>query len=385
MDKLVSVVIPSLNEGKVIEGTIKRVFEAFDKLQIKGECIVMDSSTDETPDIAERLGAAVYRIPKKGLGSAYIESLKHIKGDYIVMGDADGTYDFMEMGHFIDKLNEGYDFVMGTRLKGNIHKGAMPWSHRYIGTPVLTRMINVFFKTNISDSNSGLRALTRPAFERMKLESHGWEYASEMVIKSALCNMKMTEIPISLLPDKKGRRPHLRAFDAGLRNLKYIFLLASEFLFLKTGFFVWLTGFVLLHVLVRKPVNIANIQLGTHLLLLSIIFTTVGFSIMQMGVLTQSFSFLKDFKKTGFTAFLKRRLTFRNGIIIGGATLGAGVVIDTYVLFRWLMEIFQQSGEFFIFDKVRPVIYSVFLIVSGVQIIYFTLIFMLFNKSDERL
>ena len=133
MDKLISVVIPSLNEGKVIECTIKRVFEAFEKFNIRGECIVMDSSTDDTPDIAQRLGARVYRVPKKGLGFAYIESLKYVKGDYIIMGDADGTYDFLEMKCFIDKLDEGYDFVMGTRLRGNIHKGAMPWSHRYIG------------------------------------------------------------------------------------------------------------------------------------------------------------------------------------------------------------------------------------------------------------
>ena len=385
MNKLVSVVIPSLNEGKVIEGTIKRVFEAFEKLKIYGECIVMDSSTDETPEIAERLGAKVYRVPKKGLGYAYIESLKYIKGDYIIMGDADGTYDFMEMEHFIYKLNEGYDFVMGTRLRGNIHKGAMPWSHRYIGTPILTRMINIFFKTSISDCNSGLRALTRSAFERMKLESHGWEYASEMVIKSALCSMKMTEIPISLLPDRKGRKPHLRSFDAGWRNLRYIFLLASEFLFLKIGFFVWLSGFILLHLLVRKPVNIAHIQLGTHFLLLSIILTTVGFSIMQMGVLTQTFSFLRDFKKTGFSSFLKRHLNFKSGMIVGSVTLGMGVAIDAYVFLKWLQEIFEQSGNFFIFNKVRPVIYSIFLIVSGVQILYFTLIFMLFNKSDERL
>lgn len=385
MDKLVSVVIPSLNESKVIEGTIKRVFEAFERFKVRGECIVMDSSTDETPEIAKRLGAKVYLIPKKGLGFAYIESLKYIKGDYVVMGDADGTYDFLEMGRFIDKLNDGYDFVMGTRLRGNIQKGAMPWSHRYIGTPILTRIINIFFKTSISDSNSGLRALTKTAFETMRLESYGWEYASEMVIKSALCGMKMTEIPISLLTDKKGRKPHLRSFDAGWRNLRYIFLLASEFLFLKIGFFVWLSGFIMLHLLVKEPVNIANIQLGTHFLLLSIILTTVGFSIMQMGVLTQTFSFLRDFKKTGFSSFLKRHLSFRSGVVIGGVTLGVGLVIDVYVLLGWVKEIFQQNGNYFIFDKMRPVIYSIFLIISGVQIFYFTLIFMLFNKSDERL
>jgi glycosyltransferase involved in cell wall biosynthesis len=345
----------------------------------------MDSSSDETPEIARRVGAKVYRIPKKGLGYAYIESLKYIKGDYIIMGDADGTYDFMEMGRFIDKLNEGYDFVMGTRLKGNIHKGAMPWSHRYIGTPMLTRIINIFFKTNISDSNSGLRALTRSALERMKLESHSWEYASEMVIKSALCNMRMTEIPITLLPDKQGRKSHLRPFDAGWRNLRYIFLLASEFLFLKIGFFVWLSGFLLLHLLVRRPINIGNLQLGTHFLLLSIILTTVGFSIMQMGVLTQTFSFLRDFKKPGISSFLKRHLTFRSGMTIGMVTLGIGGVIDIYVFLKWLREVFQQRGNFFVFDKISPVIYSIFFIVSGVQILYFTLIFALFNKSNERL
>ena len=385
MSKFISVVIPSLNEGKVIEGVIRRVFEAFQKYRVDGECIIMDSSTDETPEIANRLGAIVYSIPKKGLGFAYIESLKHIKGDYIIMGDADGTYDFMEMGRFIDKLNEGYDFVMGTRLRGNIHKGAMPWSHRYIGTPVLTRMINIFFKTNISDSNSGLRAITKPALERMKLESHGWEYASEMVIKSALCSMKMTEIPISLLADKKGRKPHLMSFDAGWRNLKYIFLLASEFLFLKIGFFVWLLGFSLIHLLIKGPVNIGNIQFGIHFLLLGIILTTVGFSIMQMGVLTQTFSYLSEFNKHAISFFIKRNLTFKRGLLIGAVTLGMGGLIDIYIFVKWVSVIFKQSGNFFIFDKVRLGIYSIFLIISGVQIIYFTLIFVLFNKPDERL
>ena len=385
MNKLISVVIPSLNEGKVIEDTIKRVFEAFKKYKIDGECIVMDSSTDKTPEIAERLGAKVYRIPKKGLGYAYIESLKYIKGDYIIMGDADGTYDFMEMGLFIDKLNEGYDFVMGTRLKGNIHKGAMPWSHRYVGTPTLTRIINIFFRVNISDCNSGLRALSRSAFERMKLESHSWEYASEMVVKSALCNMKMTEIPVSLLPDKKGRSPHLRPFDAAWKNLKCIFLLASEFLFLKIGFFIWLSGFLLLHLLIRNPINIGSIQLGTHFLLLSIVLTTVGSSIIQMGVLTQTFSFLSNFRKPGISFFIKRHLTFKRGMLAGIVALGIGGMLDTYVLLKWVKEIFEQRGNFFVFDKVSLVIYSIFFIVSGVQIMYFTLIFMLFNKSDEKL
>lgn len=385
MKKSVSVVIPSLNEGKVIEGVIRRVFETFEKYGIDGECVVMDSSTDQTPEIATRLGAKVYRVAKRGLGFAYIESLKYIKGDYIVMGDADGTYDFMEMIKFIDKLDHGYDFVMGTRLKGNIYKGAMPWSHRYIGTPILTKMINIFFKTNISDCNSGLRALTRSAFQRMKLESCSWEYASEMVIKSALCGMKITEIPISLLPDKKGRWPHLRAFDAGWKNLKYIFLLASEFLFLKIGFFVWLLGFVLLHLLIRKPVNIANLQLGTHFLLLSIILTTTGSSIIQMGILTQTFSFLSNFNKPGISFFIKKHFTFKLGMVSGVTIIGVGSLIDMYVFLRWIIEVFQRKGNFFVFDQVRPVIYSIFLIVTGAQIIYFTLIYMLFNKSDERL
>lgn len=385
MDKVISVIIPSLNEGRVIEDTIRRVFEAFQKHRLNGECIVMDSSTDETPAIAARLGARVYQIPKKGLGYAYIESLKYINGDYVIMGDADGTYDFMEMGQFVNKLSEGYDFVMGTRLRGNIHKGAMPWSHRHIGTPLLTRMINIFFKTNISDCNSGLRALTRSAFERMKLESHSWEYASEMVIKAALCNMKMTEVPISLLPDKKGRRPHLNPFDAGWKNLKYIFLLASEFLFIKIGLFIWLLGFVLLHLLVGGPIGIGNLQLGTHILLFSILLTTVGFSIMQMGILTQTFSFLGDFKKTGISYFIRRHLTFKNGMIIGMFTLGIGGLIDIYIFLKWLGEVFEQGGNFFVFDKISPAIYSIFFIISGVQIMYFTLIYTLFDKSDERL
>ena len=384
MKRKVSVVIPSLNEGKVIGDTVKRVFEAFEKYQLDGECIVMDSSTDETPEIAARLGAKVYKVPKKGLGFAYIESLKHIGGDYIVMGDADGTYDFMEMGPFIDKLEAGCDFVMGTRLKGKIHKGAMPWSHRYIGTPTLTRIINIFFKTKISDCNSGLRALTREAFKRMKLESYGWAYASEMVIKSALCNMKMAEIPISLLPDKKGRKPHLNPFDAAWMNLRCIFLLASEFLFMKVGFLIWFAGFILLHLLLGGPIKIGNLQLGTHMLLLSVLSTTVGFSIMQMGVLTQVFSFMKDFKKQGISSFLKRNLTFKRGMIIGLVTSGIGLSIDSYILVIWLKDILSHQGNFFVFNMVTPAIYSIFLIISGLQIVYFTLIFTLFRRPLDE-
>jgi Glycosyltransferases involved in cell wall biogenesis len=148
--KKISILIPACNEAAVIDIPIKRCLEAFKAYGYSGEVVIMDSSTDDTPHIAEKLGARVISTPKQGIGKAYIEGLKHVKGDYIIMGDADGTYDFMEMKGFVDRLDAGDDFVMGSRLRGNVHKGAMPWSHRYVGTPLLNWFINVFYKKSIS-------------------------------------------------------------------------------------------------------------------------------------------------------------------------------------------------------------------------------------------
>ena len=373
--KLVSVVIPSLNEELNISHVIKVIRTAFSKYKINGEIVIMDSSNDRTREIAEKLGARVFKVPKKGLGYAYIESLKHLKGDYIVMGDADGTYNFLEMNRFVKKLDDGYDFVMGTRLKGDIKKGAMPWSHRYIGTPILTFCINILFKTNISDSNSGLRALTKKAFEAIKLDSYGWEYASEMIVKAALNNLKITEVPVSLAPDQEGRKPRLsNPFNAGWSNLRYIILLASEFIFLKVGFIIWLIGFVLVFSQLKGAITVFNIFIGLHSLILGLILSFLGFFIIQMGLLTQMFSYISAFKTNTLSLKLKKWFTFDKGIIIGSSIAFIGFIFELSVLVK---RIFYYTPEFNYFYLA---LFGMYFIINGVMVIYFAFIFSLFKR-----
>jgi glycosyltransferase involved in cell wall biosynthesis len=376
--KFISVIIPAYNEEKVIDIPIKRVFAAFKEYGLTGEIIIMDSSTDNTTKIAESLGARAIKIPKQGLGKAYIESLKHINGDYIVMGDADGTYDFMEMNNFISLLDKGYDFVMGSRLKGNIHKGAMPWSHRYLGTPFLTFFINLFFKAGISDCNSGLRALTKNAFQKIKLQSWGWEYASEMVIKAKLCNLKLTEIPISLLPDSRDRKPHLNPWLAGWTNLKFIFLLASEFIFLKLGAVITLLGFIIMASQIFGDIHIFGLMFGSYYLFLGLILSTTGLSIIQMGLITQNFSFLSEYRVTKISKLVKKHFNFEKGIVLSLVSFSIGFLFLLYVFLIWL-----NSGIITYFEM-KMGIYSLFFIITGIQSLYFSFIFYLFNTSSQK-
>jgi len=336
----------------------------------------MDSSTDDglTKRIAETLGARVVSIGKQGLGKAYIDSVDQIKGDYVIMGDADGTYDFMEMDRFTRKMDNGYDFVMGTRLKGDIKPGAMPWSHRYIGTPTLTFFINLFFRAGISDCNSGLRALTIEAFRKMKLESWGWEYASEMVIKGVLCNLKMTEVPVSLTPDRNDRKPHLNPFAAGWSNLRYIMLLASEFIFLKLGAVISILGLIVLLSQLFGPVTLGAHTFGTYYLFLGVILTNIGFSILQMGIITQNFSYLKDFRVNRISNYIRENFRFERGLIIGAGLFLVGFSIDLFVLLQWLSYGVIDTNDF------RLGIYALFFIISGIQSIYFSFVFYLFNR-----
>lgn len=373
--KFVSVVIPALNEEISIGWTLQRVKDAFEKYKINGEIIVVDaSSTDKTVEIAKEYGAKVYVVPKIWLWYQYKRSLEWITGDYIIMWDSDGTYDFMEMDRIIRKLDEGYDFVMGTRLKGNIHPGAMPWKNRYIGTPLLTFFINLFFNAHISDCNSGLRGLTTESFKTMKLESPAREYASEMVIKWVLCKLKMTEVPVSLLPDQKWRMPHLTPWKAWRQNMKYIWLLASEVIFMKLGSIISFIGLIILFSQIAGPITIGDMTFGTYYLFLWLICTTLGFSIFQMGVLTQCFSYLSQFRVSSISNKIKEWFSFEKWIIIWVISFAIWFIFHIVVLVSWLIH---HTIEI---TQIKLGIYWLFFIISAIQSIYFSFMFYLFNR-----
>src|SRR6201998_1576865 len=250
----VSVVIPCLNEANSIGICVDKATGAFRSQGLRGEVVVADNgSIDGSVEIAEKLGARVVRVEARGYGSALRAGIAAARGAFIVMGDADDSYDFSEVPRFVEKWRQGNDVVMGNRFRGEIKPGAMPWHHKYVGNPALSSLLNLFFRTGIGDSHCGMRGFTRAVYERMDLRSTGMEFASEFVIKAAQLDARITEIPITLWPDKRGRPPHLRSFRDGWRHLRFILLYAPNWLFLLPGGSLVMLGLFIVFWLLPGP------------------------------------------------------------------------------------------------------------------------------------
>jgi glycosyltransferase involved in cell wall biosynthesis len=218
-----SVVMPCLNEARTVGRCVDKAVRSLAELHIVGEVVVADNgSTDGSQDIARAHGARVIRAIERGYGNALRAGIAAARGRYVIMGDADDSYDFSSLQPFVDKLRQGHELVMGNRFQGGIQPGAMPWSHRYIGNPVLTGILNLLFHSPIGDAHCGLRGFRRDAYERLGLETTGMEFASEMVVKACLAHQKIAEVPIVLYPDGRDRPPHLRSFRDGWRHLRFL-------------------------------------------------------------------------------------------------------------------------------------------------------------------
>src|SRR6478672_6958417 len=247
----VTIVMPCLNEVQCLSHCIANAHEALrriaDEYGLRGEIVVADNgSTDGSQQLATRLGARVIPVADRGYGAALIGGSKAAYGQYLLMGDADGSYDFTDGVEMIAKLHEGADLCMGSRFKGNISPGAMPWKNRYIGNPVLTGILNLFFRPGISDAHSGLRAIRKDSFLELGLSGSGMEFASEMVIKAALKRLRIAETPVKLLPDLRDRPPHLRPWRDGWRHLRYLFMLSPTWLFALPAAFSVCVGLLIL-------------------------------------------------------------------------------------------------------------------------------------------
>lgn len=250
---VVSIVMPCLNEHETLPTCLRKAQETLHRLDLDGEVIVADNgSVDGSQDIAKAFGVRVVEELARGYGNACRAGIAQAQGDYIIIGDSDNSYDFADIERFYEKLTDGYDLVMGTRMKGTIEKGAMPWLHRYIGNPFLTGMLNLLYRSGISDAHCGMRAFTKQAFQKMSLQTTGMEFASEMVIKATLLHLKMTEIPITLYRHGRSRAPHLRPLRDGWRHLRFILLYSPSRLFMLPGLFVLGLGVLTMPGVVRK-------------------------------------------------------------------------------------------------------------------------------------
>src|SRR2546429_3870094 len=277
----VSVVIPCLNEANSLAYCVDKARKALQKAGISGEVVVADNgSTDGSIEIAEEHGARVIRVAQRGYGAALRAGIAGARGPFIIMGDADDSYDFTDVPRFVDKLREGYDIVMGNRFRGGIKPGAMPPSHKYLGNPGLTALLNIFFGARIGDSYCGMRGFTRSLYDRLDVRSTGMEFALEMIIKAAQIGARIAEIPIILWPDKRGRPPHLRSFRDGWRSLRFMLLYAPNWLFLLPGGALMAFGLFLLFWLLPGPRQISpHVILDVHTMIFGMIFTLMGMQI----------------------------------------------------------------------------------------------------------
>jgi glycosyltransferase involved in cell wall biosynthesis len=248
----VSIVVPALNEKLTISEFIDWCKEGLKKAKVKGEIIIVDSSTDMTAKIALSKGAKVLKTPKRGLGQAYIDAIPFIKGKFIIMGDCDLTYDFRDIKNFIRSYKKGYEFVMGSRFSGSIEKGSMPFLHQYFGTPLTTRILNFIYSSKFTDIHCGMRGITINALRKIKLESSGWEYASEMILKASRMGLKIDEVPVNFFKDREGRLSHhkrsgfLSPWIAGWKNLKVMLVYSADSFFIKPAIALLIFGFLIL-------------------------------------------------------------------------------------------------------------------------------------------
>lgn len=380
--KKVSIVIPALNEELTIGTFVDWCKQGLGDAGVDGEILIVDSSTDNTPQIAEAHGAKVLKVPKRGLGQAYIDAIPHIQGDYVIMGDCDCTYDFREIKSFVDKLDEGYEFVMGTRMKGFIEDGAMPPLHRYFGTPLTTWILNRIYGSRYSDIHCGMRAMTLEALKRINIESSSWEYASEMVLKASKLGLKICEVPIKFYKDPDGRQSHHKRagwfspWYAGWINLKVMFVYSPSFFLKCPGMLVFLLGAVLMYMSFNQ-MSVGPISLSTHAMILSAMLIVIGFSSFMISILADM---IYEFRPEKLVKY-KKILTYNKGVITGWLLIAIGLI--SLVIFVWN---YVNSG--FLLASISTIaILGLTILVLGTQIFTYTLIFQMLvnrNKTQRR-
>ena len=290
-----SIVIPALNEKLTIGPFVDWCHEGLRRAGVRGEILIVDSSTDDTAQIAISKGARVLKTPRRGLGRAYIDALPFIRGKYVLMGDADCTYDFRDIEPFIEGFQNGHEFVMGSRFSGSIEAGSMPPHHRYFGTPLTTWVLNFLYASAFSDIHCGMRGITRAALQNMSLQSQSWEYASEMVLKSVRMNLRTTEVPVHFLKDREGRLSHhkrsgwLSPWAVGWTSLKTMFIYGTDYFLVRPGLLLLLAGLLLTLPLAPGPMTIGTWTLSLNWMLLGLTLSVLGLHGFFLGSLARIF------------------------------------------------------------------------------------------------
>ncbi len=359
-----SVVLPCLNEAETVGSCVAQALKTLAQLRIIGEVVVVDNgSGDGSDEIARRAGARVVKEARRGYGNALRRGIEEARGRFIIMADADASYDLTDLQRFLDRLRAGDDLVMGSRLQGRIEPGAMPWLHR-IGNPVLSGILNLFFRGRVSDPHCGMRGFSADAYRRMRLSSTGMEFASEMVIKAVLAGMRISNLPITLRPDgRTSHGPHLRSFRDGWRHLRYMLLLSPTHLFVIPGAVCMLLGLIPLIFLGHGPAALADVQFDYHYMIVGSLMTILGFQAVMTGLFAKAYCHAaRLYAPDRMLEAFRRHFSLERGLILGTALLLAGFFLDAKILIGWL-----RSGMGAL-NAIRPATRASTLMIIGAQI-----------------
>lgn len=364
----ISVVLPCLNERETVATCVRKAVTTLRENGIAGEVIVADNgSTDGSIELALAEGARIVRVSENGYGSALRGGIAAARGEYVLMADADDSYDFSHIPRFLDELHGGSDLVMGNRFRGGIAQGAMPFLHRYLGNPVLTAVGKLLFKSPCSDFHCGIRAFRKDAYERMDLRSTGMEFASEMVVKAALFHMKVSEVPTTLSPDGRSHAPHLRTWRDGWRHLRFLLMYSPRWLFLLPGILLMLIGTAVSAWLLPGPRRVGDVTLDVHTLLYALMAILLGFQFIAFAVFTKVFAITEGLLPEDprlNTAF--RYVTLETGLAVGGLLAALGLAGSVAAVSSWGTHHFGPLDPAHMLRVVMP---SAFALTLGVQII----------------
>lgn len=338
-----SIVVPALNEEITVGEFIDWCKEGIGRAGVTGQILIVDSSTDRTPEIVVEHGGEVLRTPKRGLGRAYIDAIPYIRGKWIIMGDADLTYDFRELTPFVEKFRRGAEFIMGSRFKGTIASDAMPRLHRYFGTPATTWLLNLIYGSNFSDIHCGMRGVTLDGLKRMQLKSQSWQYASEMIIKSLHLKLRTAEVPITFHKDREGRVSHLKrvgwhgAWYAGWITVQIMLTYGADFFLLKPGMALLLVGALGSAMLFNGPVQFVGIGFSLHWMLLFLVAFLVGLQLCFTGILAKA---VYDSEQTSARMW-QRFFGFNRAVLISALLFVAGLSCAWGLLAEYFNQHFQ--------------------------------------------
>jgi glycosyltransferase involved in cell wall biosynthesis len=358
---LVSVVIPCLNEAANIEECVTAAREALHRMQVPGEVIVADNdSEDDSALLAERAGARVVVEQRRGYGSAYLAGFAASRGRYIVMADADLTYDFKDIPRFVEALQQGAEMVIGDRMD-NIQPGAMPWLHRYVGNPILTGLLNLFFRTGVNDAHCGMRALRRDVLPRLDLRTTGMEFASEMVIRAAKEQLRIAEFPIEYHP--RGGESKLSSFRDGWRHLRFLLVHSPNHLFIVPGAMLAGVG-TLIVVFVGAGLDFFGRAWGLHALIGGALLMIVGTQVLALGLCAHAYGTYFMGERDPWFDRMRARFRLEHGLLLGGLFTLVGLVMGAVIVATWIAHGFGSLAD------ERLAVVAASLIIVGIQIFF---------------